>query len=300
MLKRTIVAPVVLSVALMPAPAFAWGFAGHRYIMSRAIELLPPPLKGFFDHYRDEIVVRAVDPDLWRNVGWDEDPNHFLDFGAREYGEYPFTVLPRELGAAVEKFGMATVKRNGMLPWRAQEVFGNLRRTFEGFARGSQYGPSDLILFSAVVGHYIQDAHQPLHATINYDGQQTGNTGIHARFERDLIEKFQSRLTVKSSPPTAITNARDRAFETLLASYKLVDPILKADTDAIGRKDTYDDEYFEAFFTRMKPILEQRLGEAIGATAGLIVGAWETAGKPALTLEGARPVEKVRKPGSIH
>jgi hypothetical protein len=298
--KRTIVAAVVLSVALMPAPAFAWGFAGHRYIMSRAIELLPPPLKAFFDHYRDEIVVRAVDPDLWRNVGWDEDSNHFLDFGARDYGEYPFTVLPRDLGAAVEKFGMATVKRNGMLPWRAQEVFGNLRRTFEGFARGSQYGPSDLVLFSAVAGHYIQDAHQPLHATINYDGQQTGNTGIHARFERDLIEKFESRLTVKPSPPTAITNARDRAFETLLASYKLVDPILKADTEAIGRKDTYDDEYFEAFFTRVKPILEQRLGEAIGATAGLIVGAWETAGKPALALEGARPVEKVRKPGSIH
>jgi hypothetical protein len=300
MQKRTIIAAVVLSAALMPAPAFAWGFVGHRYIMGRAIELLPPPLKAFFDHYRDEIVVRAVDPDLWRNVGWDEDPNHFLDFGAREYGEYPFTVLPRELGAAVEKFGIATVKRNGTLPWRAQELFGNLRRTFEGFARGSQYGPSDLILFSAVAGHYIQDAHQPLHATINYDGQQTGNTGIHARFERDLIEKFQSRLTVKPSPPTAITNARDRAFETLLASYKLVDPILKADTEAIGRKDTYDDEYFEAFFTRVKPILEQRLGEAIGATAGLIVGAWETAGKPALTLEGARPIEKVRKPGSIH
>jgi hypothetical protein len=300
MRKRTVIAAVVLSAALMPAPAFAWGFAGHRYIMGRAIELLPPPLKAFFDHYRDEIVVRAVDPDLWRNVGWEEDPNHFLDFGAREYGEYPFTVLPRELGAAVEKFGMATVKRNGTLPWRAQELFGNLRRTFEGFARGSQYGPSDLILFSAVAGHYIQDAHQPLHATINYDGQQTGNTGIHARFERDLIEKFQSRLTVKPSPPTAITNARDRAFETLLASYKLVDPILKADTEAIGRKDTYDDEYFEAFFTRVKPILEQRLGEAIGATAGLIVGAWETAGKPALALEGARPVEKVRKPGSIH
>src|SRR5262245_1445455 len=299
MKKGAVVSALVLAVSLMPAPALAWGFVGHRYIMGRAIELLPPPLKAFFDHYRDEVVVRAVDPDLWRNVGWDEDPNHFLDFGVREYGDYPFSVLPRDYGAAIEKFGIAVVKRNGTLPWRAQELFGNLRRTFEGFARGSQYGPSDLILFSAVAGHYVQDAHQPLHATSNHDGQLTGNTGVHARFERDLLERFQSRLTVRPSPPTAIANARDRAFDALLASYKLVDPIMKADTEAIGRKDTYDDEYFEAFFTRVKPILEERLGEAIGATAGLIVGAWEAAGKPTVTLQGARPVEKVRKPGSI-
>src|SRR5262245_59184110 len=163
MQKRTLVAAIAVTAVLLPAPALAWGFVGHRYIMGRAIDLLPPALKAFFDHYRDEIVIRAVDPDVWRNAGWEDDPNHFLNFGAREFGEYPFTALPRELGGAIEKFGMTTLKRNGMLPWRAQEIFGSLRRSFEGFARGSQYGPSDLILFSAVLGHYIQDAHQPFH-----------------------------------------------------------------------------------------------------------------------------------------
>src|SRR2546425_1097299 len=213
MKKRALVPAIVLAAALVPAPASAWSFAGHRYIMGRAIELLPPELKKFFDHYRDEIVVRAIDPDLWRNVGWDEEPHHFMNFGARELGDYPFTALPRELGAAIEKFGMATLRRDGMLPWRAQELFGNLRRTFEGFKRGSQYGPSDLILFSAALGHYIQDAHQPFHASNNYDGQLTGNNGIHARFERDLIEKFQSRLSVRPAAPRAVTNARDFAFD---------------------------------------------------------------------------------------
>jgi hypothetical protein len=299
MKKRALVPAIVLAAALVPAPASAWSFAGHRYIMGRAIELLPPELKKFFDHYRDEIVVRAIDPDLWRNVGWDEEPHHFMNFGARELGDYPFTALPRELGAAIEKFGMATLRRDGMLPWRAQELFGNLRRTFEGFKRGSQYGPSDLILFSAALGHYIQDAHQPFHASNNYDGQLTGNNGIHARFERDLIEKFQSRLSVRPAAPRAVTNARDFAFDALLASYRLVDPLLKADSEAIAGKDTYDDAYFEKFFTKVKPILEQRLAEAISATAGLIIGAWDAAGKPALNLEGARPVEKVKKPGII-
>src|SRR6185295_19594440 len=132
----------ILALALTPSSAFAWGFAGHRLIMQRAIELLPPELKPFFEHYRDEIVVRAVDPDVWRNVGWEDDPNHFLDYGAKEYGAFPFKDLPRDLDAAIEKFGMPTLRRNGMLPWRANELFGNLRRTFESFKRGSAYGPN--------------------------------------------------------------------------------------------------------------------------------------------------------------
>jgi hypothetical protein len=295
---RALVAAIAIAASLVPATASAWGFAGHRFIMARAIELLPQELKPFFDHYRDEIVVRAVDPDLWRNVGWEDDPNHFMDFGVREYGDYPFTALPRDYDKALEKFGMATIRGNGTLPWRVQEMFGSLRRAFEGFERGSLYGPSDVVLFSAVLGHYIQDAHQPLHATNNHDGQLTGNNGIHARFERDLVEKFQSRLHIKPAEPAAITNPRDFAFDTLLASNQLLNGIIKADSDAVRGKDEYDADYFEKFMAGAQPVLEKRLADAITATAALIIGAWEAAGSPALTLEGARPVEKVRKPGN--
>ncbi len=134
----------------------------------------------------------------------------------REYGAYPFQALPREYGAALEKFGESTLKRNGLLPWREAEEFGNLRRAFEEFKREAPYTISNVVLFSAVASHYIQDAHQPFHATDNYDGQQTGNNGIHARFERDLIERFESRLTLTPAPVKPIGNARDAAFEALL------------------------------------------------------------------------------------
>src|SRR6185436_1457588 len=189
MRKALFVATLVVVSSLVPASAFAWGFTGHRLIMRRAIDLLPAELKPFFAEHREEIVVRAIDPDLWRNVGWEDDPNHFLDFGARELGEFPFAALPREYGAALEKFGIATMKRNGLLPWRATEIFGNLRRGFEGFTRGSGFAANDVVLFAPVLCHYIQDSHQPLHATINYNGQLTGNEGIHSRFESDLIER---------------------------------------------------------------------------------------------------------------
>jgi len=286
----------VSALLFAPAPAHAWGFAGHRLIMARAIDLLPPELKPFFTHYRDEIVARSTDPDLWRNAGWEDEPNHFVEFGARELGEYPFAALPREYGEALEKFGQATLKRNGLLPWRVAEEFGNLRRAFEGFKREAPYGPSDLVLFAPVVCHYLQDAYQPFHASINYDGQLTGNSGIHARFERDLVERFASRLALSPAPPRPVGNARDAAFDALLASYLLVEQILEADTDAAAGKDTYDDEYFEKFFSKVQPVLERRLSEAISASAGIIIGAWEAAGRPTVKLEGARPLQKIRKP----
>jgi hypothetical protein len=296
MRKASIVAALVIVASLVPSPAHAWGSAAHRYIMGRAIDLLPPELKPFFEHYRDEIVARSIDPDLWRNVGWEDDPNHFVDFGMKELGAFPFTALPREYGAALEKFGQSMLNRIGRLPWREAEEFGNLRRAFESFARSGAYGPGDVVLFAPVASHYIQDAHQPFHASENYDGQLTGNSGIHSRFERDLFERFRERLTVSPAPPAAIGNPRDTAFDVLLASYQQVDAILKADSDAVAGKDTYDDAYFEAFFTRVKPVLERRLAESITATAGLIIGAWESAGKPVVKLDGARPVQKVKKP----
>ena len=295
MRKPSAVAAVAIVALLLPSPALAWGFAGHRLMMARAIDLLPPELKPFFQRFRDEIVIRVVDPDLWRNVGWEDDPNHFVDFGMPELGAYPFAALPRDYGAAMEKFGASLMKRVGLLPWREAEMFGNLRRAFESFTRQAAYGTSDTVLFSAAASHYIQDAHQPFHATNNYDGQLTGNGGIHARFERDLVERFESRLVLKPAAPKSVTAPRDFAFDTLLESHRLVNQILDADREAVAGKDEYDDDYFEKFFARVKPVLERRLSEAISATAGVIIGAWEAAGKPAVKLQDARPVMKVQK-----
>ena len=91
-------------------------------------------------------------------------------------------------------------------------------------------------------------------------------------------------------------SARDAAFEALLGSNLLVDPILKADKEALGSGDTYDDAYFDKFFGKVQPILEQQLSAAITATASVIVSAWDQAGRPSVRLADARPVEKVRPP----
>jgi hypothetical protein len=298
MMRRRLPAVLVCILSVFaPVPAFAWGAAAHRLITAKAIDLLPPELKPFFEHYRDEVVLRSNDPDLWRNVPFEEeDPNHFINFGAREYGAPPFAELPRERDMAVAKFGSATVLRLGVLPWRIQEMSGNVRRAFESMAARSPYAISNAVLFSASGGHYLQDATQPFHTALNYDGQYTGNNGIHSRFERDLVERFGGRLHLNPAPPQPITSARDVAFDTVMHSYGLVDRILAADKASLGAKDSYDAEYFEKFFAAVQPIVEAQLSEAISKTAGFIIGAWVQAGRPALYVDQPRPLERVHRP----
>jgi hypothetical protein len=277
MLRQAVLA---LLLVVAPTPAFAWGAAAHRFIMGRAIELLPVEIKPFFERRRAELVLRVNDPDTWRVVGWPDDPNHFLDFGRAELGPYPFTALPREHDAAVAKFGVDALRRIGLLPWREAEQYGNLRRAFESFRRRFAFAAADTVLFAAVASHYLQDAHMPLHASNNNDGQLTGQHGIHARFESALFERYESKLTIRPAAPVPILNARDTAFDVLLASHQLVPALLKADRDAAAGKKVYDAAYFDRFFANARPILEQQLARSISATAALITGAWESAGEP--------------------
>jgi hypothetical protein len=285
---------IVFLVTLVPAPAFAWGASAHRYIMDGAIDLLPPSIKPFFDHFRAELVLRVNDPDTWRVVGWNDGPNHFLDFGRPGLGAFPFAELPRDYDAAVEKFGIETLNRIGTLPWREAEQFGNLRRAFEGFRRNYVFAPGDTVLFAAVASHYLQDAHMPLHASNNSDGQLTGQAGVHARFETALFERYQSKLTIRPVAVRPIANARDAAFDVLLASHQLVPRLLQADKDAAGGRQIYDNAYFDRFFANARPLLEQQLSASISATAALIAGAWEAAGRPAIRTAMTPIAQRVR------
>src|SRR5438552_3111781 len=104
------------AVALAPVQSAAWGFDVHRFITDRAIDLLPDPLKPFYQKYRAFIVEHSVDPDLWRTAGWaEEPPRHFMDLDV--YGPPPFAALPRDYDRAVQVWGREFVDRNGQLPW---------------------------------------------------------------------------------------------------------------------------------------------------------------------------------------
>ena len=219
-------AAVVIAIALVLVGTQrpdAWGFDVHRFITDRAIDLLPDPIRPFYQKHRAFIVERSVDPDLWRNAGWTEEPpRHFVDLDA--YGRPPFGDLPREYDRAVERYGADFVLRNGTLPWRAAEIYGQLRRHFEIQKRGGTgYGLENIKFHSAVLAHYVEDGHVPFHAVLNYDGQLTGQHGIHSRWESELVARHRTALQLAPPPVVAVSDMRAYMFDVLQGSFPHVD-----------------------------------------------------------------------------
>ena len=289
-----ILAVVVLLLGSSIEP-FAWGFDVHRFITDRAIDLLPETIRPFYQKHRAFIVERSVDPDLWRNAGWaEEPPRHFVDLDA--YGRPPFGELPREYDRAVEKYGREFVERNGTLPWRAAEIYGQLRRNFELQKKGVPgYSLENIKFYSALLAHYVEDGHVPFHAVLNYDGQLTGQHGIHSRFETELVLRNLKDLRLAPPAVVPVTDARTYLFDVLQTSFPHVETILAADKAAVAGREEYDDAYFGVLYRDTRPIVEQRLSAAISGVASAIAGAWEAGGRPALPLDPPRENRKVRR-----
>jgi hypothetical protein len=292
-------AVILAAVLAVPAPASAWGFEAHKFIVDRMIDLLPAELKPLFEKRRVFIVERSIDPDLWRNVGWaEEPPNHFLDLDHTAFGPYPFEGLPRDYAEAVQKFGKDFVNEQGTLPWRTAEFYGRLQREFAALTRQPPpgYTLDNIALYAAVLAHYVSDGHVPLHAVVNYDGQLTQQHGLHSRWESELFERNRSRLKIAPAAVKPVANPRDMMFTTLLASNRASANVLESDKAAAAGREVYDDEYFAKFASGALPTLERRLNESIAAVAAVIAGAWEQAGKPPVPTDMPRTPRRIRRP----
>jgi Zinc dependent phospholipase C len=287
---------IFIGLLLIPHPAAAWGFDAHKFIMDRAIALLPAELRPLFEQNRAAVVEHAIDPDTWIIAGWeDERPRHFLDLDSDGFGPYPFNDLPRDYTAALAKFGAGKMRDAGTLPWRVEEIYGGLQRAFEAYARRGAFGRNDIILFSAWLAHYTADAHVPLHGVTNYDGQLSKQWGVHSRWESTMFERFRNQLIVTPKPIPPVKQPREFIFTALLQDTQLVPGLLKADHDAIGERDVYDDVYYQTFFANTRTVMERRLNDSIAAVAGMIAGAWEAAGQPAIALSPSPSPQRRRR-----
>jgi len=274
-------------------PLGAWGFDVHRFIADRAIDRLPSALQPFFKKYRTQVVEHAIDPDLWRNAGFeDEPPRHFVDMDA--FGAYPFDGLPHDYDQAVAKFGKDMVNKNGLLPWRTAEMYDKLVRAFADQKAGRGYALENIKFFTSVIAHYVSDAHVPFHAVTNYDGQLTGQRGLHSRFETELFERYRKKLSIKPATITVTKSPRDFVFDALAESAREAEGMLVSDREALGTGDVYDDGYFDRFFAKARPTLEKRLSDSIGAVVAIITRAWDEGGRPELPLNPPRRAARKR------
>jgi hypothetical protein len=272
---------VALCSLCLPASVSAWGFEAHHDIAAAAIALLPPQLRPLFEEYRDVFVERVIDPDTWRTAGFDEEAkHHFLNLDWDGFGPDPYPGLPRDYDAAVAAFGLARIEEVGTVPWRAEEFSGRLRDAFARLDTLGARGHLPVVLFSAWLAHYVSDAHVPFHAVVNYDGQLTGQRGVHGRFESLLYERYRDRLDVDPETRAPIASPRDFIFDILTEGTRLAPTVLAADERARDGRPGYDDTYYAVFFGGAGPIMERRLTESVGAVAAVITGAWEAAGRP--------------------
>ena len=170
----------LLFVAFRPT----WGFFAHERINRLAVFTLPPEMIGFYKNNIDYITKAAVNPDKRRYAEEEEGARHYLD--ADHYGDSVFAALPRSWVEAVDKYSEDTLQAYGILPWHIYTMYHRLRDAF------AVRDPSLILKVSAELGHYIGDAHVPLHTTENYNGQLTGQEGIHGLWESRLPELFSS------------------------------------------------------------------------------------------------------------
>ena len=284
----------LLVLALTSGTPAAWGFDVHRYITNAAMDHVPVEIRPYFQKHRAFITEHSIDPDLMRTYGVEtEDPNHFLDMDG--VAPDPFTGIPRDEAKYVELLGEEKAQKMGRIAWRGEEVYSRLVAEFRRPEEGRTIGSGYVNALTAILAHYVEDAHVPFHAVVNYDGQATNQRGIHSRFESELFARSPPRMTIEPVVPEPVMHPKDFIFEKLIEGSRLVPEVLAADKAATEGRDLYDDAYFEAFFLQAQPVVEKRIEQAIGGVAAVIAGGWKTAGSPGLPLNEVRPPAKIRR-----
>jgi hypothetical protein len=263
----------LLLVLGAPIAGDAWGIVGHHLVARGAIAALPEPLRAFFSRHGEFLETHSIDPDLWREQKKPgEGPNHFLDMDAFE-GE-----IDRDEATHLARRGQGSASK-GRVPWRAVEALADLTAHFKARDEGG------ILEDAAVVCHYVGDSHVPFHATENYDGQLSGQKGIHARWESVLVERNAPLLEAELHPAPAATVADPLGFlfDILKGSLAGSREALASDKASLSPgADPYADPYYDRFFAAEKGRILERLQKAATATASLWLTAWEAAGRPAL------------------
>jgi hypothetical protein len=161
-------------------------------------------------------------------------------------------------------------------------------------------GNFDRILrLSAELGHYVADAHVPLHTTENYNGQMTDQKGIHGFWESRLPELFSDNYDFMVGRAQYIDKPLDYAWKTVIASHAAKDSVLlfEAELNAEWPSDrkysmenrgqvlmkVYSQEYAEEYHNRMNGMVERRMRAAIHGIGSLWYTCWVNAGQPDLS-----------------
>lgn len=301
MIKKILVLSflVLIGVFLLPKQqSQSWGFYGHKRINRMAVFTLPPEMVTFYKAHIEFVTNHAVDPDKRRYGVEGEAERHYIDID--HYGKHAFDSVPKFWKQAIAKYTEDTLRAYGIVPWQIEKHYYKLMNAFK------DENLDQILHYSADLGHYIADAHVPLHTTENYNGQLTGQRGIHGFWESRIPEMkaeeydyFVGRAKYVDSPIKA-------AWEIVYDSHMAVDSVLTF--EAMLNKDfptdrkysyenrgsmmakVYSTEYTNRYDLMIKGQVERRMRESIIMVGSLWYTAWVNAGKPNLEKLGQKDI----------
>lgn len=279
---------LLVSIALQ---GFSWGFYGHKIINYYAVFLLPPEMIAFYKPSLEFISEHAVDPDKRRYAIIEEAPRHYIDMD--RYGCFPYDSLPKSWKNAVEKYTEDTLKAHGIVPWWIQIMMQRLTMAFK------EMNKAKILKLSAEIGHYIADAHVPLHACSNHNGQFTNQKGIHGFWESRIPEMLaETEWDLDIGRADYIKIPLEYTWKRVLESATAADSVLSLERKLNSnfppeRKfafesrnglmtKQYSGEYSLAYNSMLDGMIERRLRQSIYSVASFWYTAWLNAGQPDL------------------
>lgn len=274
-------------------PAFSWGFWGHRFINQHAVFLLPSPVFGFYKKHIHFLVEHAADADMRRYAVKEEAPRHFIDID--QYITAGKAKIPMYWEDAVVIYTVDSLMQHGIVPWWISVMHRRLKHAF------AEKDIQQILKLSADIGHYIADAHVPLHTSSNHNGQKTDQHGIHAFWESRLPELFaEKEYDLLIGRAKYINDPLSFIWERIYESSAAADSVLVIEKrlsqvtpehERISfeyRNNQLVRQYAEKYATRyhklMNGMVERRMRASIYAIASFWYTAWIDAGQPELAL----------------
>jgi hypothetical protein len=290
-MKKTAIYFLAISLILALG---SWGFLAHRTIEQLAVYSLPKKLQAFFYPNIDYLVYNSVRPDLRRKTDKTEDTKHFVDIDAPVFGPNAIETMPHKWEDAVKKYTADTLRKYGTVCWEVALLEEKLTRAFKNKQKDS------ILFYAADLGHYIADAHVPLHTTINYDGQLTNQKGVHSLWESTVpemnIDTYKLNQHHKArylkDPQEEIWKVfakssamlKDVLGEEIKASEGFTDETKFKRSERFGSwRKNYSGEFAKAYATRLGNTVNERMLEATRCTSDFWYTAWVNAGCPKLS-----------------
>jgi hypothetical protein len=305
-MKTLEVVRVVVATAMVPVmlvqQGFAWGAGGHMMINQLACAALPADVPEFLRSPAAQAAMKAYgpEPDHWKDNSEPElkavgEADHFIDM---EWADLTVSPLPRKRYDFIRALAYAqkahpdaelTPEGTGLLPYAIDEGYERLKASMRGYRmlvkNNADTKPieAQIVFLAGILGHWVADGSQPLHATIQYNGWTGPNPNgytaehrIHSLFETAFVR-------------SAVTDPAKDVAPLIPVKARVIDDVFEDDVKYIRKSQSMVEQVYkfekagalkDAGTAESRAFVEERLAAGATELRDIIYTAWVKSGDP--------------------